>query len=61
MDRENVIKQIDAEIKIAKIVNEDYTTVDLDVLESALAMLKNQAEREQSICADGESEAVNAR
>lgn len=42
MDREKVIKEIDCEIKIAKMVNKDYTTVDLDVLESALALLKEQ-------------------
>lgn len=42
MDSEQVIKVIDTEIKIAKMVNKDYTTVDLDVLEPAIAMLKEQ-------------------
>ena len=60
MDREKVIKQIDAEIRIAKILNQDYTPVDLDMLESALALLKEQeawineiAECQQSISGSG--------
>ena len=39
-DVETVIKQIDSEIKIARMVNKDYTTVDLSLLEDALRAIK---------------------
>lgn len=41
-DVEKVIKQIDSEIQIARMVNKDYTTVDLSLLEDVLRVIKAQ-------------------
>lgn len=49
-DREKVVRHINAEIIIAKTCKKDFASVDIDMLSDAIALLKEQDEREKAIC-----------